>query len=102
MLRTHLSHPIRKRRDYSVTVFQPAGIRLERPVIGEIIQAKSASTRAPLTVASYCDNEGPVGGIEQLIRNEIGMGIPPPRGIFARDKDILRDVHECGTSAVRE
>src|ERR1700720_3333740 len=102
MLRAHLPHSLRKRRDQSVTVSHSTGIRLEGIVIREIVQAKSPSTRAPLIVAPYGDDERTVGSIEQLVRDEIGMSISPPRCIRARDEDVLCDVHERRASAVRE
>jgi hypothetical protein len=93
MLRAHLSHPLRKCRDDSIPILNSAGVRLERRVIGEIIQPEGESTCAPLTVTSYRDDKRPVGSVEQLVRNQIGMSISPPRRIFARDEDVLRDVH---------
>lgn len=64
MLRAHLTDSLEKRRDYPITIFHASGIRLQRHVIGEIVEAERTSAGTPLTVASDGDDERAVRGIE--------------------------------------
>jgi hypothetical protein len=69
VLRAHRSNPLRDGRHDPVAIFDATGVRREHRVIAQRLETKCSSARAPLPIASYRDDEGPVGGVEQLIRN---------------------------------
>ena len=61
-----------------------------------------ASARAPLRIVADGDDERPIARLEQLVRNEIRMSVPPPLRLLAADERVLRDVHQRGARASGE
>ena len=55
-------------------------------------ESESVHARAPLCVAADGDDEWTIRGIEQLIRDEIGMRIPPAFCIEPGNQNVLSDV----------
>ena len=67
--------------------------------------SSSPSARAascPLRVAPHREHERPVACLEQLVRHQIRMRIPPPARFLAGHDHVLRHVHQRRRCAVRE
>jgi len=62
--------------------------------VTKLRQLQRASTGQPLRVVAHGDHHRPVGRVEELIRHEIGMAIPPAPRFPAGDQYVLCDVHE--------
>src|SRR2546423_3440453 len=71
-------------------------------IVGEVGQSERTSAGTPLSITSDCNNERSVRRIEELIWYEVRVRISPPLRIDPRDQDILRDVDERCTRAVRK
>ena len=70
--------------------------------IAEWGEFQRADECGELRVVADRDHQGPVGGIEKLIGHQIGMRVPPARGIASRDEGILRHVHQRADGRVVE
>src|SRR5205823_4081035 len=100
MLRAHLTHAVRQRRDDTFAIRNPTRVRAQRIILGEITKAQSVCARAPLSVAPDSNDERSVRRLKKLIRNEIGVRVSPSFCIATRYKNVLRYVHQRRASAV--
>jgi hypothetical protein len=100
MLRTHLSHTLGQRGDNPIAALHSSSIGRESFVFSEIMKIEGVGARAPLPVASDRDDERPIRCFEQLIGDEIRMGVSPSLRVIAGNENVLGDVDERGTRAV--
>lgn len=102
MLRTHFSYALSKCCRYAIPILHSTGVGGESFVFGEIVETEGARACLPLPIAPNRDDERPIRRLEQLIRDEIRMGVSPSLGVSAGNQNVLRDVHERGTRTVRQ
>jgi len=69
---------------------------------GWLREAKRRGAREPLCVRSHGNHDRLIGGVKDLIRNDVRVRIAPSPRILAGDQCVLRDIHQRRASAAGE
>ena len=78
-----------------------AGIGGEALVGGEVLAAEDAAKRAEQAVVGGRDRDPAGGGLEVLVRHDVGVRVSEPSRLAAADECVLRHVDEPGEARCR-